>query len=86
MRTIMAHLLKLRYQPHKATRSWDATISVQRSELREVLDDNPSLRRYLPDILPQAYKLARVVAMADTGLDLSQFPAQCLFTVEEVLG
>jgi len=39
------HLLKVKYQPEKRTRSWDMTIANQRQELELVLEESPSLQK-----------------------------------------
>lgn len=42
---ILLHLLKIRYQPGKHTRSWNLSIAESRIRLNELLADSPSLRR-----------------------------------------
>jgi hypothetical protein len=40
---LLAHLMKRQFQPAKRSRCWEATIQVQRSEVADLLTDNPSL-------------------------------------------
>jgi hypothetical protein len=83
---LIAHLLKKRYQPSKATRSWDRTIVTQRFRLQTVLQDSPSLRRMAPAIVERAWEHALKLAIVETGLGRDDFPAACPFTPEEIYG
>jgi hypothetical protein len=71
---LAAHLLKLRYQPDRATRSWISTVIVQSGKIRLVLEDSPSLRREMPDFIGKAYVDARRLASNETGLPIGTFP------------
>jgi hypothetical protein len=71
---LAAHLLKLRYQPERATRSWVSTVLVQSARIRLVLEDSPSLRREMPDFINKAYVDARKLASNETGLPIETFP------------
>lgn len=39
---LFLHLLKQRFQPMKASQSWELTIEEQRNRVRELLSENPS--------------------------------------------
>jgi uncharacterized protein DUF29 len=80
---LLQHLLKWTYQPDHRSRSWSATIHVQRDELVALLDDSPSLRATLPDVLPRAYELGRRWALDETGL--LALPDSCPWTAEQVI-
>jgi hypothetical protein len=82
---LLAHLLKWQYQPESRTRSWKNTIKVQRLDLRELLDESPSLRPSLQEALVSAYTKARLLAAPDTGLDETELPEGCPFTIEQAL-
>lgn len=82
---LVAHLLKQRFQPEKATRSWLATIIEQRREIGYIVEASPSLRRELPELLRRGYSTARRSAIAETGMDERSFPKDCPFALEEVL-
>lgn len=43
---LLMHLLKWKYQPSRQSRSWQNTIKDQREELEDLLEDNPSLKKY----------------------------------------
>jgi hypothetical protein len=82
---LLLHLLKWRYQPGKRGPSWEASIRVQRLDVGEHLDDNPSLSPLLPQALASAYRKARLEAIAETGLPGATFPEACPWTVEQAL-
>jgi len=83
---LLGQLLKWRYQggyPHR--KSWRATINAQRRSISKLLDDNPSLRSSLVEPVADAYLDARDLAVAETPLDYDAFPADCPWTLEEIL-
>jgi hypothetical protein len=83
---IIQHLLKMRFQPQKRTRSWDQTVATQRVAIRAVLRHNPSLRRFLTEIPGEVYRDAADLAESETGLPRETFPAVCPFTPQDVFG
>jgi hypothetical protein len=83
---IVTHLLKLKYQPERETRSWRDSIDEQRDSLARVLNDSPSLRAQLSELLADYYGLARRKAARQTGLALETFPEACEWSVAEVVG
>ncbi len=83
---LLSHLLKSQYQPMRHSRSWDATVLEQRSRLRDLVEDSPSLRPVLPELVDKAYGYARLRAMRETGLMLNTFPEQLPFTSAEIWG
>jgi hypothetical protein len=82
---LLAHLLKFAYQPDRRSRSWTATILEQRRQIRLILADSPSLKRYLSDIFAACYVEAREEAAEETGLELATFPETCPFGETESL-
>jgi len=85
MEVLLAHLLKWKLQPRKRSRSWRATIVVQRREIDATLQDSPSLRRRLVSARPSNYEGAVARAAAETGLGVTAFPPSCPFSIEEIL-
>jgi hypothetical protein len=83
---IVLHLLKLKYQPERETRSWWESIDEQRDRLALVLRDSPSLRANVAELLAESYPAARRKAARQTGLALDTFPETCEWTVAAVLG
>ena len=86
LKRIMAHLLKQRYQPERATRTWEDSIANGREEIVDILDQSPSLRRTLPAWMARMYPRAVGQAARDTRLPVANFPDQPPFTLAEVLG
>lgn len=82
---LLAHLLKWQYQPIRRGKSWQLTIEGQRISFFDVLNDNPSLKPQLDAILSHAYSKARIEAAKETGLDKSTFPAQCPWSLSQVV-
>ena len=84
MERILVHLLKIRFQPGRHTRSWDISIADARDRIEAILSENPSLRPTVPAKLGAVYKLARNSAALQTGLPLESFPEACPFSADEV--
>lgn len=80
---LVQHLLKWQFQPERRSRSWSATILIQRTELQAILDDSPSLKGILPEVLPAAFVLGREWALAETGL--LRLREDCPWPIEHIL-
>ncbi|MBY6240332.1 DUF29 domain-containing protein [Methylosinus sp. Sm6] len=63
LKILILHLLKWRFQPLKRTASWSVSITVQRHELIDHLDDNPSLKPLIDGVARKAYGDAVLRAM-----------------------
>ncbi|MEH1910664.1 MAG: DUF29 family protein [Nostoc sp.] len=61
---------------------YHTAIANQRDDLHNLLDEKPSLRQYLPDILTKAYRNARRKASAETGITLANFDENCPYKIE----
>ena len=83
---LIIHLLKQRYQPMKASRSWELTILEQRRCALDLLGENPSVQPLLADLVSKAYREARYRAIKQTGLDPGMFPEENSFTETEIWG
>jgi hypothetical protein len=82
---LLLHILKWRFQPLRRTPCWQATIRIQRLEIRDHLLANPSLKPILPDVITRAYEVARIAAGIETGLAESTFPSACLWSYDEIM-
>ena len=80
---LLAHLLKWRHHFGGRGASWRNTIALQRIELEELLDENPSLRPTLPAVLPGTYRKTRLWAVNETQLDVGTFPMACPAMMDE---
>jgi hypothetical protein len=86
LKRIMAHLLKQRYQPRRASRSWQDSIENGREEIADIIEQSPSLRGTLPDLMTKNYPRAVAQAARDTRLPPKRFPGRPPFDLAEVLG
>jgi hypothetical protein len=82
----MAHLLKQRYHPRRASLSWQDSIENGREEIADIIEQSPSLRGMLPDLVAKNYPRAVAQAARDTRLPLEGFPKRPPFELAEVLG
>ena len=51
---LLGHLLKGQFQPSARSRSWLSTLRLQRLEISDLLDDNPSLKTYVEEAIDRA--------------------------------
>ena len=86
LKRVMTHLLKQRYQPEPASRSWETSIRNGREQIVDILDQSPSLRRSLPGLMTRNYPRALAQASDDTRVPIGSFPDRPPFTLAEVLG
>ncbi|AFZ30469.1 protein of unknown function DUF29 [Gloeocapsa sp. PCC 7428] len=82
---LIGHLLKWEYQPQRRSRSWLSTIRVQRREIQQLLQENPSLKSYLQEAVLIAYQNGKDLAVGETNLPDKTFPVECTYTLEEIL-
>lgn len=82
---LLAHLLKWEHQPGNRTKSWRRTLIEQRKRISRLLDDSPSLRPKLPELIADAYDSALRWAADETGMDEGDFPPTCRYSLEQVM-
>ncbi len=82
---LIGHLLKWQYQPQSRSRSWLATLRIQRLDTDDLLTENPSLKPYLEEALGKAYLKGVELAVAETDLPRPTFPVQCPYSLAEIL-
>jgi Domain of unknown function DUF29 len=85
LRVVLLHLLKWQAQPKLRGGGWRKTLRTQRTEIRDLLQESPSLRREVPDMIREAYADAVKDAIDETGLRADMFPTTCPYTPEDVL-
>jgi hypothetical protein len=81
---LLAHLPKWVHQPAHRSRSWRATVIEQRQELNR-LAGRGVLRNHAEEVLAEVYPEAVERAAAVTGLSLDRFPAECPYTLDQLL-
>lgn len=82
---LMAHLLKWQFQPELRGNRWRNTIDVQRFDVKELLEENPTLVAKLNERMERAYSKSILLAVRETGLSKQLFPPLCPFTAEQLL-
>lgn len=82
---LIGHLLKWQYQPQNRSRSWLATLRIQRLDITELLEDNPSLKPYIAEAIGRAYLRGVELAIQETDLPDYSFPAECPYSLAEIL-
>lgn len=80
---LIVHLLKWKFQPTRRGKSWELTIKTQRVDLKDLLEDSPSLKNELEKKFEHAYERAVLEAAKQTRLDESEFPKQPPFTLQD---
>jgi hypothetical protein len=78
-------MLKVKYQAELQSNSWRLSIKNSRLKIKNRLEESPSLKKYLNEIVEKAYQHARLDAAEETGLDENVFPLRCPWSVEEIL-
>lgn len=92
LKILLGHLLKWEYQFKQIMEkwpweggSWRSTIREQRMQINDLIQDNPSLKPYIPHAIRLAYPEAIELASEDTGFSASTFPEVCPYTSEHIL-
>jgi hypothetical protein len=81
---LLMHILKWVHQPDDRSRSWQASIIEQRQELRRLAGQGV-LRNHAESVLTEVYRDAVDRAAAETGWSAQTFPAECGYSVEDLL-
>lgn len=82
---LLGHLLKWEFQSSKRSKSWFVTLREQRREIRDLLEESPSLKPYLPEALQKAYPSGIDLVVRETSLSDRDLPSACPYTLEQVL-
>jgi len=82
---LVGHLLKWDYQPEKRRKSWRAMINIQRREMMDGLEDNPSLKAYLGEAMIEAHESGLDLVVKETPLNYRDLPAAPIYTLEQLL-
>jgi Domain of unknown function DUF29 len=85
LRIILLHLLKWQGQPARRGASWRKSLRTQRRHIKDLLQESPSLRRLVPELMHEAYPDAVKDAVDETGLRAEYFPSGCPYAPDDVL-
>jgi hypothetical protein len=85
LRVLLQHLLKIRMQPEKISRSWLRTITEQQDEIQSIIEDIPSLGKQTAVFLAEIYPKAVKRAAQETKISADKFPGRSPWTVEQAL-
>lgn len=82
---LLVHLLKWQFQTAKHSKSWCNTLTIQRNDLLDLLEDSPSLRYELEQHIEKAYGKAKLIAEDETGIEKTLFPQYCPYSFEQIV-
>ncbi len=85
LENLIGELLKWRSQPGARCGNWQSDILQQRFEIENIIEDSPSLRQFATTCLADVYSDARKQVIEVMGLLQPDFPADCPFTLDQVL-
>jgi Domain of unknown function DUF29 len=84
LEVLILHLLKWDHQPAQRTNRWRASVAEQRSRIRRLLRDSPSLRRTLEEAAREVYPEAVEQAAIETQLSETAFPTTLPYSLEQL--
>jgi hypothetical protein len=82
---VLLHLLKWQYQPQRRSDSWLDSITDARTQIELAIEDSPSLKNYPLEQLKESYQRARRQASKQTSIEISVFPEECPYLIEQIL-
>ena len=82
---LMGHLLKWDYQPEKRGKSWRVTIQIQRREISDLLEENPSLKLDMSEAIAKAHQAGLDLVCLETPLDYEDLPQNCPYSLAQLL-
>ncbi|MBE9174577.1 DUF29 domain-containing protein [Synechocystis salina LEGE 06155] len=88
LRLLFEHILKLTYWQSEATRNqghWRGEIRNFRKQIKDELQDSPSLKNYVNEVLSECYQDSREIVSDKTQLPLSTFPEKLIASLEQLL-
>ena len=88
LRNLLEHLLKLKYwdsERHNNQGHWQGEISDFRKQIRDELEDSPSLKGYLREIFDECYQDGREVASKRSQISLNVFPKVAIADLAQIL-
>jgi Domain of unknown function DUF29 len=84
LEVLIHHLLKWDHQPDQRANRWRATVGEQRTRIRRLLRDSPSLKAEVESTCKEVYADAVRAAAVETLLSANVFPSELPYTVEQI--
>jgi hypothetical protein len=84
LEVLIFHLLKWDHQPSQRSNRWRATVQEQRTRIRRLLRDSPSVRREVEPMCRDVYADAVGTAAIDTRLSETAFPPTLPYSIEQI--
>lgn len=88
LRRLFEHLLKLKYWQSEVERNqnhWKGEIRNFRKQIKDELNDSPSLLGYLREILEECYQDSKQIVSDKSQLLLNIFPENSIATIEQII-
>ena len=82
---VITHVLKWKHQPLRRCRSWSLTLCEQRAQVDDILEENPSLRGEVGDIMTKAFRAGVSSAADETALSKRVLEADGVMSFEEAM-
>ncbi len=82
---LIMHLLKWQYQPKRRCRSWSTTIDNQRTDIKFLLEDSPSLKNNIEVVIAKGFIEAKRKFEKETGISANTLPETCPYTFEQLM-
>ncbi|KJU84442.1 protein containing DUF29 [Candidatus Magnetobacterium bavaricum] len=82
---LIMHLIKWQYQPERRSESWSTTIRNQRTELKLLLADSPSLKYNIEAVTAKGFIAAKEEFEDETGISTKILPETCPYTFEQLM-
>ncbi len=82
---VIAHVLKWKHQPLRRSRSWSLTLSEQRAQVDDILDENQSLKGEIDAIMTKAFRAGVSSAAEATALSKKVLEADGVMSFEEAM-
>ena len=87
LEVLLKHLLKWQFQPNRCGMSWRNSVKVARRGIEDSLEDSPSLKPSVADVINKAYARARSDAADEIRLtrkQTAQLPETCPWTFDQL--
>jgi hypothetical protein len=85
IRSLIMHLLKWEKQSIRRSRFWANAIENAREEIKESLEEKPSLRNSTEEFTSSMYRRAARDAENETGISKCDFPEECPYTFDQIM-